>query len=571
MSAPNSAERSSALPPHSPARADSPAPRRSSRPRYTRPGRLARQAVLRISTAIVTAFYGVYRLHPVLWRFTARHYHPSFEHFARWNAWAICQQAYLDVPAYRRYLDEHDFVFDWWNLSSYQPTSKKAYVDRYSEEDRCWNGEITTIGTVVDESSGSSGKPYNWMRSKDELDTVHKNVAGYITLLFGSRRLFCINAFSMGAWATGTNTGQAMSKVAMVKNTGPDIDKIVDTLAHFGPGYTYLISAYPPFLKHLRDRLDSDGFDWDAYELNGFVGGEALTEGLRDYIEKRFVRVYSGYGASDLTIGMAGESDLSVWLRRSLVANPALRAAVLGPDEDRTPMIFQYNPLETYLETTADGELLVTLNSTAIMSPKVRYNIGDEAKIVTFPQMEAHVAGFPRLALAFERAFSSQRMKLPFVLLFGRKDSTISYMGANIYPLDVENGLYLDNPHAAAIESFKLSLLDIGNLEQRPVIHLQLREDASLAPDDRQELRAASASGVLRHLSSVSRDIAQSLDEDPTASDVRIEIHDHGTGVFAQGSSKIKNVYLVDEGDRAGAGAGGADAGAGAGGADAHH
>jgi phenylacetate-CoA ligase len=531
---------------------------RSSRSQHTRPARLVRQAALRIATAVVTAFYGVYRLHPVLWRFTARHYHPSFERFARWNAWAICQQAYLDVPAYRRYLDEHDFVFDWWNLSSYQPTSKKEYVDRYSEEDRCWNGEIVTIGTVVDESSGSSGTPYNWMRSKDELDTVHKNVAGYITLLFGSRRLFCINAFSMGAWATGTNTGLAMSKVAMVKNTGPDIDKIVDTLAHFGPRYTYLVSAYPPFLKHLRDRLDAEGFDWDAYELNGFVGGEALTEGLRDYIEQRFARVYSGYGASDLTIGMAGESDLSVWLRRSLGANPELREAVLGPDEDRTPMIFQYNPLETYLETTADGELLVTLNSTAIMSPKVRYNIGDEAAIVTFPEMEAYVARFPRLALAFERAFSSQRMKLPFVLLFGRKDSTISYMGANIYPLDVENGLYLDNPHASHIESFKLSLLDIGGLEQRPVIHLQLRADASLAPDAREELRAASAAGVLHHLASVSRDIAQSLEEDPTASDVRIEIHDHGTGVFAQGaggSSKIKNVYLVDAGDR-GAGAG---------------
>ncbi|UFS59103.1 phenylacetate--CoA ligase family protein [Subtercola endophyticus] len=527
----------------------------------TSPIGLGRRIVLRLVTALVTAFYGVYRLHPVLWRFTARHYQPSFERFARVNAWMIAQQAYLDVPAYRRYLDESGFRprfgFRWWNLSAFRPTSKKDYVDRFSEDDRCWGGSIVTVGTVVDESSGSSGTPYNWMRSKDELRTVHANVAGYITLLFGSRRLFCINAFSMGAWATGTNTGLAMSKVAMVKNTGPDIEKIVDTLKHFGPSYTYLISAYPPFLKHLRDRLDAEGFDWDAYELNGFVGGEALTEGLRDYLEQRFARVYSGYGASDLTIGMAGESDLSVWLRRSLVANTDLRARVLGPDEDRTPMIFQYNPLETYLETTAEGELLVTLNSTAIMSPKVRYNIGDEARLVSFPDMSGYVAAFPRLALAFERAFASQRMKLPFVLLFGRKDSTISYMGANIYPLDVENGLYLDNPYAAEIESFKLSLLDIGELEQRPVIHLQLRPGATLAPDARADLRARSAAGVLRHLASVSRDIAQSLAEDASTADVRIELHDHGTGVFAGTSSKIKNVYLVTSGEAAAGAAGG--------------
>ncbi len=140
----------------------------------------------------------------------------------------------------------------------------------------------------------------------------------------------------MGAWATGTNTGLAMSKIAMVKNTGPEIDKIVDTLRHFGPRFVYLISAYPPFLKHLRDRLDADGFAWDRYDLHGFVGGEALTEGLRDYLEERFTRVYSGYGASDLTIGMAGESDLSVWLRRTLAAHTERCARdVLGPDEQR--------------------------------------------------------------------------------------------------------------------------------------------------------------------------------------------------------------------------------------------
>lgn len=516
----------------------------------SRTTKAAQRAALRLATALVTAIYGVYRLHPALWRFTARHYHPALEAFARLNAWMVCQRAYVDVPAYRAYLNESGFSFRWWSLRNYRPTSKHDYVDRYDEDQRCWHGEIVTVGTVVDESSGSSGTPYNWMRSKRELDTVHKNVAGYVTLLFGTRRLFCINAFSMGAWATGTNTGLAMSKIAMVKNTGPDIDKIVDTIRHFGPRYTYLISAYPPFLKHLRDRLDADGFDWDAHDLNGFVGGEALTEALRDYIEDRFTRVYSGYGASDLTIGMAGESDLSVWLRRALVSHPDLSRDVLGDDEQRTPMIFQYNPLETYLETTSEGELLVTLNSTAIMSPKLRYDIGDEARIVTFPEMQAHVARYPRLAFAFERAFATQRMKLPFVLLFGRKDSTISYMGANIYPLDVENGLYLDNPHASHIESFRLSLLDIGDHEQRPVIHLQLRKDVTLTAEERDDLRARSAAGVLTHLARVSRDVAQSLEEDATASDVRVEVHDYGTGVFAGGTSKIKNVYLVAAEDR---------------------
>ncbi|WP_182111221.1 MULTISPECIES: phenylacetate--CoA ligase family protein [unclassified Actinotalea] len=522
------------------------APRRTS---------VLRQAALRVATGVVTLVYRMYRVHPALWRFTARNYHPAMERFARLNAWMICQHAYLDVPAYRRHVEEHGFRFRWWDLTAYEPTSKHGYVDRYPEAERCWDGEIRTVGTVVDESSGSSGTPYNWLRSKRELATVHKNVAGYVTQIFGTRGLFAINAFSMGAWATGTNTGIAMSRIAMVKNTGPEIDKIVDTLRHFGPGYTYLVCAYPPFLKHLRDRLDADGFDWDAYDLNGFVGGEALTEGLRDYLEDRFGRVYSGYGASDLTIGMAGESDLTVWLRRALIAHEPLRREVLGDGEARTPMVFQYNPLETYLETTSDGRLLVTLNSADIMSPKLRYDIGDEAMILSFDAMRAAVDRLPeplrsRLTFGVERAAAVQGMRLPLLLLFGRKDSTVSYMGANLYPLDVENGLYLDNPHAAAIESFKLSLVDIGDHEQRPGIHLQLRAHAALDDAERADLASRAAAGVLRHLASVSRDVAQSLEEDPTASDLRVEVHAHGTGPFAGGSTKIKNVYLVDEGDR---------------------
>lgn len=515
---------------------------------FRRPDSKFRQWVLRTSSRALTDIYDLYRVHPAVWRWTARHFQPGLERFARLNAWMLCQMANLDVPAYQRYLREHEFRFRWWQLTNYPETSKDDYVKRYAEEERCWYGEIDTVGTVVDESSGSSGTPFNWMRGRKELATIHSNVAGYITLLFGSKRLFCINAFSMGAWATGTNTGHAMSKIAMVKNTGPDLDKIVDTLRYFGPKYVYLVSAYPPFLKHLRDRLDGEEwFDWSRYRLNGFVGGEAMTEGLRDYCEERFGRVYSGYGASDLTIGMGGESDVSVWLRRSMYADDRVREALLGPDETRIPMVFQYNPLETYLEINGDDEVVVTLNSTAIMSPKVRYNIGDEGRIASFPDVFAALAFDPELQRAFHRAFAVQRMKLPFLFLFGRKDSTISYMGANLYPLDIENGLYRDNPFAAQIESFKLALIDIGEHEQRPLVHVQLREEAALDADARAALAEAARAGIVAHLASVSRDFAQSLDEDPTTADLRIEVHDHATGPFEGGPRKIKNVYLVEQ------------------------
>ena len=504
----------------------------------------ARQWTLRITSFALTWLYTLYRVHPAVWRLMARNYRPWMGRFARLHAWMTCQFAAIDVPAYGDFLRRRGWRFRWFDLESYPPTDKQNYVKAYPEEQRCWHGEIEVTGSVVDESSGSSGQPFNWIRSRRELRSVHKNLAGYATLVFPSKRRFVINAYSMGAWATGTNTGIAMSKIAMVKNTGPDLRKIADMLTYFGPGFDYIVTAYPPFLKHLRDMLDAEGFPWADYRINGLVGGEGMTEALRDYLEERFGKVRSGYGASDLTIGVAGETDFSVWVRRRLRTDTTLRAALLGDDEHRLPMIFQYNPLETYLETTAANEVLCTINSTAVLNPKVRYNIGDEGRIISFPEVLAAVTDATARAQA-RAAWSVDRMRLPLLFLFGRKDSTVSYMGANIYPQDVEYGLYQSNPLAHLLQGFCLELRERADLESRPVVNLQLREDVVLDPAERDELARRCRDGVLTHLAAVSRDFAESLAEDPSAGELRIEVHDFDTGPFAGSQSKIKNTYLV--------------------------
>jgi phenylacetate-CoA ligase len=502
-----------------------------------------RQWTLRIASVALTGLYTLYRAHPAVWRLMARNYRPWMGRFARLHAWMTCQFAWLEVPAYREHLHRSGWGFRWFRLESYPPTDKQNYVRAHPEAQRCRGGELEVTGSVVDESSGSSGQPFNWVRGRRELRSVHKNLAGFTTLAFPSRRRFVINAYSMGAWATGTNTGIAMAQIAMVKNTGPDLRKIIDTLRHFGPGFDYIVTAYPPFLKHLRDELDAEDFPWAEYRIGGLVGGEGMTEALRDYLEERFVKVRSGYGASDLTIGMAGETDFSVWVRRRLRTDAGLRAALLGPDEHRLPMVFQYNPLETYLETTAEGEILCTLNSTAVLTPKLRYNIGDEGRLRSFPEVLAAIpAGVRADAL---RAWRTERMRLPLLFLFGRRDSTVSYMGANIYPQDVEYGLYTGNPLAHLVEGFCLELEEHPDLESRPVVNVQLREGVALSPGERDALITRCRDGVVRHLADVSRDFAESLEEDPTAGDLRVRLHDFRTGPFTGTDRRIKNVYLV--------------------------
>jgi phenylacetate-CoA ligase len=273
--------------------------------------------------------------------------------------------------------------------------------------------------------------------------------------------------------------------------------------------------------------------------MYGAVGGEGMTEAMRDYLERRLVKVRSGYGASDIQIGIAGETDLSVWVRKLLVERPDAREALLGAGETRVPMVFQYNPLENYIEINESGEAVVTLNNGSVLSPKLRYNVGDEGRTLGQAAVLQRLA---ELGLVDPHEPLPQRWAAPFFFLFGRRDGTISYMGANIYPTDVEYGLYGDAALAAAIESFCIELAESPALESRPIVHVQLRNGAEV---DRASAAEELRMQLVRHLASTSRDFAEALREDAAVAEIGLVLHDHGSGPFAGMEAKIKNVYVV--------------------------
>lgn len=68
-----------------------------------------------------------------------------------------------------------------------------------------------------------------------------------------------INAFALGAWATGLSVTHSLTDICVMKSTGPNIKKIIDTMKEFGTGHTYVVMGYPPFLKTLAD---SNEIDW---------------------------------------------------------------------------------------------------------------------------------------------------------------------------------------------------------------------------------------------------------------------------------------------------------------------
>ena len=165
--------------------------------------------------------------------------------------------AYRRVPAYRAFVDESGWTDDpsltgVERLAQFPITDKKNYIVRYTTDTRCVDGRIRLTGTQMDESSGSSGTPFDWVRGSTELAETHRQFSQMARYVFGSA-FVTINGFSMGAWSTGVNTAQALARNGLVKSPGPDLEKIVHTLQFLGPGYTYVLTGYPPFLREISN------------------------------------------------------------------------------------------------------------------------------------------------------------------------------------------------------------------------------------------------------------------------------------------------------------------------------
>jgi phenylacetate-CoA ligase len=477
--------------------------------------------LLKLSCATYATFLGVFKLLP-----------------PRYLAWASevkARKAYYravnEVPAYRKFLRGR-------SGAAIPETDKESYIKPYRTDARCIGGTFFHERTMIDESSGSTGTPYNWVRSERERHESHVFVSYFATYCYGRDPWITINAFSMGAWATGINMGLSLQKNGIVKNTGPDIAKILHTLRFFGPQYTYLICGYPPFLKHLIDVADTEGFPFDQYRLFGLAGGEGMSEGLRDYLLRRFRKVFSGYGATDLEIGIAGETPISVAIRRLARDREDVKLALFGSDS-RLPMLFQYNPIMHHVEVNEHSEVVFTITRSSLLSPRVRYNVHDVGGVCSTDEMAKRLAAVGVDIDALRRESGDGNVRLPFLWIYGRRDHTISVMGANIYPEDLEQCLYQDTGLAEITNSFCLSLAEGSNGSVRPRFLFEVSEE----PD--AELARRFRESIVPRLVALNADFREAWHEYPDTLVPDIRLYRLGEGPFAGDQGKIKQARLL--------------------------
>jgi phenylacetate-CoA ligase len=454
--------------------------------------------------------------------------------------------AYRHVPAYRDFLRQNGWSCESTKskeiFRSLPITEKSNYILSFSTEDRCLSGGFLFDGVVIDESSGATGIPYNWVRSAREREMVKKLIGVYLRYCFGTEKFIILNMFSMGAWATGFNMALAAQSLGVVKSTGPDVDKILTTLQFLGNKYPYVLNGYPPFVKYLFDEGENRGFNWKEYSIHALVGGEGMSEGLRDYLLKYARTVYSGYGASDLEIGIGGENPLTVMIRRLCLKDMALRKTLFG-DDHRLPMLFQYNPLDHFIEII-QREVVVTISKPWTLSPRVRYNIKDEGGMLTFDEMKDRLRSHDIDLAQLERQCDYPRWYLPFLFIYGRTDSTVSIMGANIYPEDVEGIVYSNSLLARNINTFAISVEEDSGGNPRPCFEFEL-----LNVSRKAEIEDALGRVLSVELAQLSRDYKKAKEEYPQSVEPVIRTFTMEEGPFKKNRNRIKKRYIKRHSD----------------------
>jgi phenylacetate-CoA ligase len=460
-------------------------------------------------------------------------FQPFLSRIGQLKAYEAYLAARRTTPAYRKFLATSDHqpikrVGDWGNIPI---TTKDNYVKKYSIEERCQGGKIPARGVVIDESSGSSGTPNSWVRGAVERRDVKRALQITLGLTFKEHSFFFLNCFALGPWATGMNVSMSLVDVGIMKSLGPDKLKLENTLKLFGPNYHYLITGYPPFIKNF---VDTTELDLSQYDLNLVVGGESISEALRDYLLKYFKTVRSSYGASDLEINMGGETDLAIDIRRQLTQNTAACQDIFGSTEP--PMIFQYDPLDYVIETNEDRELIFTITRFHNAAPKIRYNLHDIGAVYTYRDLRK---AFAKHGLKLGANLGA-RSHFPFLCVYGRGDLTVAFYGAKIFTTNIEAIINENAELAKSINTFQMKSFDDDTLNRRLEICLERKQATGRLPST-SEIKQILYDGLIR-INQDFREVTKMF----TPDSITVKLVDYGTGPFATRDIRVKNKYIAD-------------------------
>lgn len=440
------------------------------------------------------------------------------------------------VPAYRDYLSHQPayqgprITAKGADLRDVPEIDKSSYIKQYYLTDKLTDGILPKSGVMLDESSGSSGKPTSWARGVKERRFTRRIIQVAFKHLITDQNVIVINTFAMGAWSTGFNTSLSLLEISRVKSTGPDLTKAIDTILELGPYFNYVICGYPPFLKQIAD---DPRVDWSQYNVSAIYGGEGISEPMRKSLQTVFKSVIGSYGASDLEINVAHETDFTIALRQALIDDEKLRAVLLKQNRGIIPMIFQYNPYDYLFETNEKGELLVTICRKENLSPRIRYNIHDLGHAEDF-------YAFKKKLQVLGREDLLKLVEFDFGVLFyyGRSDLSVDYYGGVVGPEEIRQIINANEDYKQKVANFRLISYEDAEHQKHLLFALEAAEGVHIDEAEKDKLLQI----IIDQLFVLNLDFKAGYDMAKYKPEMRI--YGTGEGIFDAAHQKLKNDYV---------------------------
>lgn len=353
------------------------------------------------------------------------------------NLTRLEQDMKKNIKAYRSFLkNKNKFI------------NKKNYLTKYPLTSLIPDESYDYI-KMISVSSGSSGEPFFWPRGEYlELETTFL----YELILkdcfqIDKNKTLLINAYSMGMYVAGVFTLNACLRIALrgyplsIINPGISLEDVLRIITEMGKYYDQIIiCGYPPFIKDVIEDGIRQKINWGAYNLKFIFGAESISEDWRSYLFKRAkIKDYyhssiNTYGSADAAI-LGHETPFSILIKTICSGNQDLLNKVFNGKLVST--FIQYHPNLKYFENN-NNELLFSCVGGI---PLFKYRIHDAGNIISFSKMVQILNdnGINILKIAKEEKI--EIWKLPFIVLYGKSDQTITIYGLNVYPQTVRTAL----------------------------------------------------------------------------------------------------------------------------------
>lgn len=381
--------------------------------------------------------------------------------------WAVelFHSAVREVPAYADFVQKRGVVVDAvQTLDDFRTlpvTTKQNYHRCYPLAELCRDGKLPS-GDHLAVSSGSTGEPCIWPRRiADEVGTTKR----FEQVLIGAfeahqKSTLCVVCFALGNWVGGMYTTAACRALAAaghpitVATPGNNVPEILRVVRAVGSHFEQVVLlGYPPFLRDVIGAGAHAGVDWAALQTKLVAAGEVFDEGWRARLCDQLGApdpsrtIASLYGTADGGV-LANETPTSVRIRRALADRADLVLKLFG--QSRLPTLCQFAPTHRSIETVDDH---IVFSADGIL-PLLRYDILDQGGVITAAEMRSFLRSHDLGAI--EVAGDAE----PFVYVFGRSGSAISYYGANVYPENIGAGLHRRELAGQVTGKFVLELVD---------------------------------------------------------------------------------------------------------------